>query len=79
MSKPLTMLLKKDQFHWSEEAEGTFNQLKEAMTFPPLLALLDFSKDFVIKIDACNRGIGAVFMQEGHPLAYINKALSLKY
>ena len=79
ISKPLTALLKKDQFKWTEESEKAFQQLKSAMTLPPVLALPDFSQPFVVETDACGWGIGAVLMQRGHPLAYISKALSGKH
>src|SRR3989337_121639 len=32
----------------------------------------------MIETDACEYGIGAVLMQEGHPLAYVSKALGPK-
>jgi hypothetical protein len=44
----------------------------------PMLALLDFSKTFELETDASDRGIGAVLQQDGHPLAYISKALGPK-
>lgn len=46
------------------------------MTTPLVLELIDLNKLFVIKNDASNMGIRAVLMQEGHPLAFINKPFS---
>jgi len=40
-----------------------------------VLALPDFAVPFCIETDASGLGIGAVFLQKGHPLAYLSKAL----
>ena len=49
------------------------------MTHALTLALLDFSKPFVLETDACDMGVGAVLMQGGKPLAYISQALAPKH
>ncbi|KAF5476973.1 hypothetical protein F2P56_003657 [Juglans regia] len=70
IAAPLTDLLKKHAFVWNDGAMKAFNELKLAMTQPPVLRLPDFSKPFTIECDASGRGMGAVLLQAGQPLAY---------
>lgn len=76
--KPMTQLLRKDAFQWTQEATIAFNTLKQVMVSPPVLALPDFSKPFLIETDASGQGMGAVLMQSGHPVAFVSKAFSEK-
>lgn len=48
MASPLTALLKREAFSWSEDADRAFLDLKRALATAPLLQLPDFSKQFII-------------------------------
>jgi hypothetical protein len=73
VSQPLTDLFKKDAFHWGEEAEAAFQRLKKGgWSLPYQIGT------FVLETDASGRGIGAVLMQLGRPIAYLSKALGPK-
>lgn len=65
--KPLTDLLKKDGFLWSDTTLKAFNALKAAVSHPPILALPNFSKPFTIECDAFGIALGAVLMQDNRP------------
>jgi len=60
---PLNFIVKKDVvFEWGQEQIEAFETLKDKLTKAPLLALP-------------NIGIGAVLLQEGHPISYFSEKL----
>lgn len=76
ISQPLTALLKKGVlFVWTDAAETAFQTLKTALMTAPVLALPDFTAQFIVETDACDIGIGAVLSQKGHPIAFVSRAL----
>lgn len=78
LAAPLTDLLRKDSFTWTSESTKAFVALKEAMTSAPVLKLPNFEEEFVVETDASNNGIGAILMQQGHPIFYFSQKLSAR-
>ena len=60
IAKPLTDLLKKNEFHWKTAAEQAFKELKRAMFTTPVLETLDFKNTFLVELDSFGNGIGAI-------------------
>ncbi|KAH9753704.1 hypothetical protein KPL71_015173 [Citrus sinensis] len=77
LARPLTNLLKKGQFEWNAEADKAFINLKKAMTSTPTLAMPNFNETFIIVTDASGDGIGAILQQQGHPIAFMSRALGV--
>jgi hypothetical protein len=79
IARPLTAFLKKNvMFVWTTEHDAAFATLKNAMSSAPVLSIPDFSQPFAIETDASATGVGAVLLQNGHPLAFISKSLGPK-
>ncbi|GJS04597.1 reverse transcriptase [Tanacetum coccineum] len=72
LSRPLTQLLKKNSYKWSEEAQSAFLTLKATMSMEPLLALHDFNVPFEVETDTLGIGIGSVLQQRGYFIAYLS-------
>ncbi|GJY66503.1 ty3-gypsy retrotransposon protein [Tanacetum coccineum] len=79
ISHPLTSLLKKNAFQWSDFAQEAFEQLKQAMIQTPILAFPNFDAEFVIETNTSGIGLGVVLQQCGHPIAYLSKTLAPKH
>jgi len=71
----LNRLLTKDGFHWTTEADEAFHCLKQTLTPPPILKLLDFTQPFVIEYNACGVGFRAILTQHDRPITYFSQAL----
>jgi hypothetical protein len=78
ISAPMMDTVKKRHkyFHWTEEAEKSFNLLKRKITEQPILVLPDFKRTFQVKCDASEFAIGAVLSKEDRLIAYFSEKLN---
>ena len=64
IAAPLHALTRKDAlFHWSEDCQAAFDQLKVRLTTSPITAFPDFSQEFRLYTDASTAGLGAILAQ----------------
>src|SRR5262245_23089538 len=80
-AQPLHLLTKKKiPFQWGPRQEKAFQELKEAMTQAPILAISDLSKPFILHTDTSYQGLGAILGQKDeqgreHVIAYASRSL----
>ena len=64
------------EWHWEGSEKQAFNEVKHLVTQTLILAYYSPDRELVIQCDASSRGLGAVLLQEGRPLAYVSRALT---
>ena len=82
IASPLTALTRKGcQFHWNDEQQQAFNELKTRLTTAPILSTPRSVGTYYLDTDAANSGLGVVLSQEQdgqeRVLAYASRSLSL--
>ena len=77
IQEPISQLTQKDAaFVWEQPQQEAFNHLKSVITSAPALAYFDNTKETVLNVDASIKGLGAVIMQDGKPVAFGSKTLT---
>ena len=82
LSQPLRKLLSsRNGWIWEEAQEQVFNQMKEELLTPTILALYDPSSETKVSADAASVGMGAVLLQcskkgEWRPVVFASRLLS---
>ncbi|XP_033730983.1 uncharacterized protein K02A2.6-like [Pecten maximus] len=76
--EPIRALTRKGTpWNWSVDCEKAFRLLKQKLTTTPCLAYFDPDKEVVLQVDSSKDGIGAVLLQEGRPVEYASRALTV--
>lgn len=76
--EPLREFTRKDKaWHWSKDCEAAFQRIKMMPTETPVLAYFDPGKEVVVQVDSSKDGIGAVLLQDGRPVEYASRSLTV--
>lgn len=69
-----------NQLKWSNECRRSFEMLKTKLTNAPIMHTPNFDQPFILELDACEYGLGAVLTQEYEKkkfvIAYASRTLS---
>jgi hypothetical protein len=80
--EPLNRLLKKNvSYRWTTDQQKAFENLKDCLTSPPILAYPDLDKPYILYTDASTYALGAILSQKGDDkkervIAYASRTLN---
>ena len=78
VTSPMRELLRKDvEFRWDSAQTEAFHKIKTALTQSPILSYYDPKKPVRLQVDASSKGLGVCCLQDGKPIAYASKTLTL--
>lgn len=81
IASPLHKLSNTSSFDWNSDCEASFEELKRALTSPPVLRHFDDKAPTLLHTDASGQGIGAVLLQRDREscekvVAYASRVLT---
>ena len=72
----MDLLKKERKWEWDAECQAAFQKLKDEITSEPVLRLPDLELPFEVHMDASDKALGGVLVQEGHPVAFESQKLN---
>ncbi|XP_066969141.1 uncharacterized protein [Macrobrachium rosenbergii] len=77
ITQPLRNLEKKNvEWQWNSSHNEAFSKIKKLIVEAPCLKYFDSNCNVSLLCDASMSGLGALLMQNGHPVAYASKSLT---
>ncbi|CAB4011839.1 Hypothetical predicted protein [Paramuricea clavata] len=77
ITAPLRELLNKQvPWHWTANHQAAFKKIKEILSTDRVLRHYDVTKPVVLQMDASSKGLGAVLLQDGLPVAYAIRTMT---
>ena len=70
------LLKRESEFQWNASHQEAFTAVKEAISKETTLSYFNPGKNTTIQVDASSKGLGAVLLQEGRPIAFASKSLT---
>ena len=78
ITAPLRNLVQADvHFEWDHSAANALSQIKTILSTEPVLQFFNPSISNVIQTDASQHGLGACLLQQGKPITYASRSLSI--
>uniref|UniRef100_A0A1A8J489 Integrase catalytic domain-containing protein n=1 Tax=Nothobranchius kuhntae TaxID=321403 RepID=A0A1A8J489_NOTKU len=76
--EPLRQLTHRDSLcEWTDVQDEAFKRLKEKLTQVPVLKYYSPEEELTLQCDASETGLGAALTQQGKPVAFASRALTL--
>ena len=77
LTEPLRHLTRKEaDWVWTDKEEKVMKKVKELITRDPVLRYFDSKLPVEIQCDASDKGLGAVLLQKGQPVAFSSRTMT---
>ena len=65
------------RFIWTPQHDKAFDEVKKLVVSHPVLKYYDVDEEVTVQCDASERGLGAALLEQGQPVAFASRTLTL--